>query len=71
MDRGPLARKRDVAFIYHTNKMNELQQQAAELEVGAPVCLFVHMRVRSRNGAGAGVGLQLARCLPTQHAAHA
>ncbi|KAF5836987.1 putative NADH:ubiquinone oxidoreductase 17.8 kDa subunit precursor [Dunaliella salina] len=36
VDRGPLARKRDVAFIYHTNKMNELQKQAAELEVPFP-----------------------------------
>eukprot|EP00983_Pelagomonas_calceolata_P037007 1136151-Pelagomonas_calceolata.AAC.4 len=28
VDRGPLARKRDVAFIYHTNNMNELQKQS-------------------------------------------
>jgi len=36
VDRGPLARKRDVGFIYHTNKMKELQKQAAELEVEFP-----------------------------------
>ena len=36
VDRGPLARKRDVGFIYHTNKMRELQKQAAELEVEFP-----------------------------------
>ncbi len=36
VDRGPLARKRDVGFIYHTNKMRELQRQAAELEVEFP-----------------------------------
>jgi len=29
VDRGPLARKRDVAFIYHTNKMNDLQKQVS------------------------------------------
>ena len=36
VDRGPLARKRDVGFIYHNNKMRELQKQAAELEVPFP-----------------------------------
>ena len=36
VDRGPLARKRDVGFIYHTNKMRDLQRQAAELEVPFP-----------------------------------
>eukprot|EP00199_Chlamydomonas_sp_CCMP681_P004821 CAMPEP_0119109470 /NCGR_PEP_ID=MMETSP1180-20130426/17924_1 /TAXON_ID=3052 ORGANISM="Chlamydomonas cf sp, Strain CCMP681" /NCGR_SAMPLE_ID=MMETSP1180 /ASSEMBLY_ACC=CAM_ASM_000741 /LENGTH=144 /DNA_ID=CAMNT_0007095227 /DNA_START=59 /DNA_END=493 /DNA_ORIENTATION=+ len=36
VDRGPLARKRDVGFIYHTAKMQELHKQAAELEVPFP-----------------------------------
>lgn len=36
VDRGPLARKRDVGFIYHNARMRELQQQAAELEVEFP-----------------------------------
>jgi hypothetical protein len=36
VDRGPLARKRDVGFVYHTAKMAELQKQAAELEVPYP-----------------------------------
>lgn len=36
VDRGPLARKRDVGFIYHHNRMRELQAQAAELEVEFP-----------------------------------
>ncbi len=36
VDRGPLARKRDVGFIYHNNKMKELQKQAAELEIPFP-----------------------------------
>ncbi len=36
VDRGPLARKRDVGFIYHGEKMRELQKQAAELEVPFP-----------------------------------
>ncbi|KAG2427019.1 hypothetical protein HYH02_014665 [Chlamydomonas schloesseri] len=36
VDRGPLARKRDVGFIYHNNKLRELQQQAAELEIENP-----------------------------------
>ncbi|GAX82302.1 hypothetical protein CEUSTIGMA_g9731.t1 [Chlamydomonas eustigma] len=36
VDRGPLAKKRDVGFIYHTNKMKDLQRQAEELEVPFP-----------------------------------
>ncbi len=36
VDRGPLARKRDVGFIYHHSRMQELQKQAAELEVEFP-----------------------------------
>lgn len=36
VDRGPLARKRDVGFIYHNNRLRELQQQAAELEIENP-----------------------------------
>lgn len=36
MDRGPIARKRDVGFIYHTAKLRDLQKQAAELEVEFP-----------------------------------
>jgi|AntDeeMinimDraft_5_1070356.scaffolds.fasta_scaffold71813_1 hypothetical protein len=36
VDRGPLARKRDVAFIYHTNKMNDLKQQ-----VGHPLSSII------------------------------
>eukprot|EP00798_Chlamydomonas_sp_ICE-L_P028098 gene28098-31206_t len=32
VDRGALARKRDVGFIYHNNRMKELQKEAAELE---------------------------------------
>lgn len=36
VDRGPLARKRDVGFIYHNHKMRELQREAAELEVPFP-----------------------------------
>jgi hypothetical protein len=36
VDRGPLARKRDVGFIYHQANMRELQKQAAELEVPLP-----------------------------------
>ena len=31
-----MARKRDVGFIYHNNKMAELQKEAAELEVPFP-----------------------------------
>lgn len=36
VDKGPLARKRDVGFIYHQAKLRDLQQQAAELEVQFP-----------------------------------
>ncbi|KAJ9528249.1 hypothetical protein QJQ45_014232 [Haematococcus lacustris] len=36
VDRGPLARKRDVGFIYQAARMRELHQQAAELEVPFP-----------------------------------
>lgn len=36
VDRGPLARKRDVGFVYHNNRLRELQQQAAELEIENP-----------------------------------
>ncbi|KAG2487597.1 hypothetical protein HYH03_013875 [Edaphochlamys debaryana] len=36
VDRGPLARKRDVGFIYHNNKLRELQAAAAELEIENP-----------------------------------
>lgn len=36
VDRGPLARKRDVGMIYHNNKLRELQKEAAELEVPFP-----------------------------------
>lgn len=36
VDRGPVARKRDVGFIYHTAKLRDLQKQAAELEVEFP-----------------------------------
>lgn len=36
VDRGPLARKRDVGFVYHHTRLQELQKQAAELEVEFP-----------------------------------
>mmetsp|Transcript_14059 Transcript_14059/g.30448 ORF Transcript_14059/g.30448 Transcript_14059/m.30448 type:complete len:144 (-) Transcript_14059:538-969(-) len=36
VDRGAMARKRDVGFIYHNHRMRELQKQAAELEVPFP-----------------------------------
>lgn len=36
VDRGPLARKRDVGMIYHNNRLRELQKEAAELEVEFP-----------------------------------
>lgn len=36
VDRGPLARKRDVGFIYHTNKMRELQEEADKHNVEWP-----------------------------------
>lgn len=36
VDRGPLARKRDVGFIYHNNRLREMQKDAAELELEFP-----------------------------------
>lgn len=36
VDRGPLARKRDVGFIYHTARLRDLQEQATALEVEFP-----------------------------------
>lgn len=36
VDRGPLTRKRDVGFIYQTEKLRQLQQAAAELEIENP-----------------------------------
>jgi hypothetical protein len=36
VDRGPLARKRDVGFVYHHAHNRELQKQAEELGVEFP-----------------------------------
>ena len=36
VDRGALARKRDVGYIYQSDKMKALQKEAAELEVPFP-----------------------------------
>lgn len=36
VDRGPLARKRDVGFIYQSQKLRELQKAAADLEIENP-----------------------------------
>ncbi len=36
VDRGPLARKRDVGFIYHNNRLREMQKDATELELEFP-----------------------------------
>lgn len=47
VDRGPLARKRDVGFIYHTDKMRNLQKQVTHHVHGGMivVCMLLDSAV--------------------------